>query len=159
MPTDPPASAPRPTTARPDVAPPLRAPGGTAWVAFDPGRRIGVAWVDAAGELLAHAIVEASQLGELPLPDGAGVLIGDGTGSVELDRALRALGGEPRRVDETGTSLVGRRLYFARNPATGWRRLLPSGLRTPPVPVDDYAAWAIARRHLGIGDREIPGPR
>ena len=41
-----------------------------------------------------------------------------------------------------------RELYFREHPPRGWRRLVPTGLQLPPVPVDDYAAILIARRFL-----------
>ena len=76
------------------------------------------------------------------------VAMGSGTNSALL-RELPALdGADIHVVDEHETSLQARELYFAENPPTGWRRLIPLGLQTPPVPVDDYAAVLIARRLL-----------
>ncbi len=125
-----------------------------AMVGLDPGRRIGVAWVSADGTLLGSAIVELTELQRLPLPSGAQVVLGDGTGSRALAAALAALGVEAEPIDETGSSEEGRRLYWRRHPARGIARLLPPGLRSPPRPIDDFAAYAIALRALaGVGRR------
>jgi hypothetical protein len=120
-------------------------------VAFDSGRNIGVAYVTAAGRLDRHLIVDAAALRSLDLPPGATILVGDGTGSRELVAALVAMGLEPVVVGETATTLEAKSLYFHDNPPRGWQRLLPSGMRSPPVPIDDYAAFAIALRWLGSG--------
>lgn len=117
-------------------------------VAFDPGRNIGVAYVDSAGELVRRAIVDASQLESLAVPHEATVLVGDGTGGAALAQRLRAVGLTVEMVEEASTTLEAQALYFRDNPPRGWQRLLPIGMRSPPGPIDDYAAYAIARRWL-----------
>lgn len=118
-------------------------------VAFDPGRRVGVAWVSPGGSLLRHAVIGADELPNVPVPAAARVVIGDGTGSRRLAAALRAVGVEPELANEAGTSEIGRMLYWRRHPPRGIGRLVPLGLRVPPRPVDDFAAYAIALRVLG----------
>ncbi len=117
-------------------------------VAFDPGRNVGVAWVDADGVARRLAILTETDVRDLVLPFGARILIGDGTGSHELAAVLRGRGIEPEPVDETGTSLEARLLYFRDHPPAGVARLLPPGMRSPPRIIDDYAAYAIALRWL-----------
>jgi hypothetical protein len=117
-------------------------------VAFDPGRNIGVAYVTAEGRLERHLIVDATALSSLDLPPDATVLVGDGTGSRVVVSALTARGLTPELVGESATTLAARSLYFRDNPPRGWQRLLPLGMRSPPVPIDDYAAFAIALRWL-----------
>jgi RNase H-fold protein (predicted Holliday junction resolvase) len=51
-------------------------------------------------------------------------------------------------VDEADTSLQARERYWEFNPRTGWRKLFPSTLQLPPVPVDDYVAYILAERVL-----------
>lgn len=120
-------------------------------VAFDPGRHLGAAWVRFDGTHERLAILGEGDLEGLAIPSGALVLVGDGTGSAVLVERLRALGLEPRLVDERDTTLRARSLYFRDHPARGWLRLLPAGLRVPPRTVDDYAAYAIALRWLETG--------
>lgn len=117
-------------------------------VAFDPGRNIGVAFVTDAGALESRGIVDAAGMQHLMVPRGATVLVGDGTGSRELLARLRAMGLRPELVGEGSTTLEARSLYFRDHPARGWERLLPTGMRSPPGPIDDYAAYAIALRWL-----------
>lgn len=60
-------------------------------------------------------------------------------------------------VDEHGTTLEARKLYFERNPPKGWRKWVPRGLLTPPEPIDAYAAWAMLLRLKRITDDEASG--
>jgi hypothetical protein len=137
---------------------------GAVLVAFDPGRHVGVAWVTAGGSLLHGAIVGLADLPHLPVPAGARVVAGDGTGSRALAAGLAELGVVAERIDETGTSEVARLLYWRRHPARGVHRLVPLGLRVPPRPIDDFAAYAIALRALGprtgaaVGERPSTRP-
>jgi|SRR5690554_5523908 len=117
-------------------------------VSFDPGRNLGVAFVSGAGELLAGRVMEPAELATLELPEGATVLVGDGTGSAELVARLSAMGLTPQLVPEEGTSLEARALYYEKNEPRWWARLVPVGMRSPSVPIDDYAAYAIALRWL-----------
>lgn len=119
-------------------------------MAFDPGRRIGVAWVDAVGALLCGRVIDADALGAVVVPAGARVVSGNGTGSRALLTALVARGLRPERIDEVGTSELARALYWRSHDAVGLQRWLPAGLRTPPRPIDDFAAYAIALRALGL---------
>lgn len=129
----------------------------TRWIAaFDPGRNVGLAVVDGEGRLHRHAVLTLEDVATLELPTGAVVVIGGGTGRRALRDALRTRGWTPREVDERDTSLHARELWRRAVPARGLARLLPPGLRSPSGPIDDYAAWAIALRYLGL---EEPGPR
>lgn len=141
---------PSPRDASPDRAePPAR------WIAaFDPGRNVGYALVDGDGRLHRRTVLALDDVATLELPAHAEVVIGGGTGRRALREALRARGLEPREVDERDTSLQARELWRREVPPRGLARLLPPGLRAPPEPIDDYAAWAIALRHLGL---EEPG--
>lgn len=117
-------------------------------VGVDPGRHIGLAWVDAHGRLLRSGLVELSELPGLVRPPAAVVALGDGTGSRAARTALEGAGHPVRLVDERHSSEEGRRLYFRDHPPRGLARLLPLGLRSPGRLVDDYAAYAIALRWL-----------
>jgi len=117
-------------------------------VALDPGRNLGVAFVDGVGQLVYRNVISLDALETLPIPNGATVVVGNGTGSRRVQAALRARALSFAVVDETGSSLEGRALYFRDHPPRGLMRLLPRGLWTPPRPIDDYAAYALARRYL-----------
>jgi hypothetical protein len=126
---------------------------GASVVAFDPGRRVGVAWVTSGGGLLWSAVIAAEDLGRVTVPGGARVVLGDGTGSRALAAALAALGMRAEPVDERGTSEHARALYWRRHPPRGVGRMVPVGLRVPPRAIDDFAAYAIALRALGASAR------
>ncbi len=119
-------------------------------LAFDPGRNLGAAWVRRDGTAARLAILAAADLDRLVLPPSAVVLVGDGTGSGSVAERLRARGVAVTLVDERHTTLVARGLYFRDHPPRGLLRLLPPGMRSPPRPIDDYAAYAIALRWLGV---------
>ena len=119
-------------------------------LAFDPGRNVGAAWVRRDGAVERLAILALPDLDRVILPPDAVVLVGDGTGSGAVVERLRARGVAPELVDERDTTLVARGLYFRDHPPRGLLRLLPAGMRAPPRPIDDYAAYAIALRWLGM---------
>lgn len=83
-------------------------------------------------------------------PEVCKILIGDGTNSATLRRALGAAFPQIilQAVDEYNTSARARQRFIQENPAPGWRRLLPSSLRSPEVPYDDYAAILLAEDYF-----------
>jgi len=85
----------------------------------------------------------ASQPEELSL-----VAVGNGTGCRETIKLLERLGVRIAVVDESGTTLEARALYWSLHTPSWWQRCLPRVLWFPPRPLDDLAAWAIARRSL-----------
>jgi len=92
-------------------------------------------------------------------PSIAVIVMGDGTGSkAAVDLVRQVSGSTPMAVvNEVGTSERARARYCADHPATGWRRLLPMGLRHPDAPYDDYAAIVLAEDYLsGLNARENP---
>ncbi|MCL2009194.1 MAG: endonuclease [Synergistaceae bacterium] len=76
------------------------------------------------------------------------VAVGDGTGSREALKLFERLGIQVAVVDESGTTLEARELYWRLHAPSWWQRCLPRTMRFPPRPLDDLAAWAIARRSL-----------
>lgn len=77
------------------------------------------------------------------------VLLGDGTGSGPWRERLLKLELPVLLVPEEGTTLAARERYWQLEPARGWQRLLPRGLRLPPRDVDDVVAQLLLERHLG----------
>mgnify|MGYP002625031826 CR=1 FL=1 len=124
--------------------------------AVDPGReKCGLAVVAEDGRVLAQDVVAAERLaGELCTRaetfSPTLVVLGNGTTSAEAEAKIRAaLPNLPVTVvDEYRTTDDARRAYWQAHPPTGWRRLLPTGMQVPPVPVDDFVAVILARRYL-----------
>lgn len=78
----------------------------------------------------------------------SGVVVGDGTGS----RAWRSRLADRlpvHLVNERHSTLEARRRFWQQEPARGWRRLLPVGLRQPPRDWDDVVAQLLLERWLG----------
>jgi hypothetical protein len=122
-------------------------------LAIDPGRAKSGLVVVRAGEILARAVVATD---ELVARVGAWrdafrparLLIGGGTGHRAVLAQLTAAGMTLQVVPEADTTRRARARYFHDHPPTGWRRLVPRGLLTPPIPIDDYAALLIAEDYL-----------
>jgi len=128
-------------------------------LAVDPGRaKCGLAVVagPAPPQCLERAVVETARLTLAVAdilrrrPDIRKILIGGGTNSATLRRALEATFPQVslETVDEYNTSARARQRFIEDNPAPGWRRLLPPGLRSPEVPYDDYAAILLAEDYF-----------
>ncbi len=77
-----------------------------------------------------------------------GVVLGNGTSSRSWSARLAPLL-PVRAIDERNSTLDARRRYWEQEPARGWRRLLPKGLRQPPRDWDDLVAQLLLERWLG----------
>lgn len=126
------------------------------FISVDPGReKTGMAVMSFDGEFYWHGISESEKivaginalLKKYPVKL---LVIGSGTSSRQILKLLKekftAL--DFAVVDEYRTTDEARKLYFADNPPKGLKKLIPLGMQTPSVPVDDYAAIAIGRRYL-----------
>ncbi len=115
-------------------------------VAIDPGKNVGIAFVSLEGELIRSEIITALELRNYKFPENATIVVGNGTTSKKILNIIKHL--NPILVDEKNTSLIAKELYFKDNPPCGLMKLIPPGLRSPNVLIDDYAAYAIALRYL-----------
>ncbi len=132
-------------------------------LAIDPGRSkcgIAVARKSSSGvDVLHQAVVNTADLhqaiADLSIrfsPDA--ILVGDGTTSADAARVAESAQQAPVViVEERFTTADARARYFAENPRSGWRRLIPVSLQIPPRPYDDYVAVILAERYLA--DAEI----
>jgi RNase H-fold protein (predicted Holliday junction resolvase) len=80
-------------------------------------------------------------------PGIGAVLMGNATNGARLARAVRAALMERPPVyfvEEAFTSQRARSRFQIENPPRGWNRLVPAGMRTPPLPYDDYVAVLLA---------------
>ena len=78
------------------------------------------------------------------------VVLGDGTTSNSAKQMISSTlpNIHIEIIDEHHTTEEARKLYWKKNPPSGWRRLLPTSMQVPPVPVDDLVAEILARRYL-----------
>ncbi len=126
-------------------------------LAVDPGSaKCGIAVLDTDAQILHLDIVPTAMIGETvnvvaEVHKAAHILLGTGTCSeAVLDQILLfSLSADVTPVPEANTTLLARKLYWQHNPPGCLMALVPTGMRIPPRPVDDYAAVAIARRFLG----------
>lgn len=80
------------------------------------------------------------------------LVVGNGTNSKKTVEKIREdlPGASILVVDERDTSMRARERYWEYTPRRGWRRLLPSTLLVPPVPIDDFAAAILAESVLNV---------
>lgn len=125
-------------------------------LAIDPGReKCGLALLDEDGRALERLVCESALL-----PARArelftkyrptAVVVGRGHFGRKLARELDDLPASVNLVfvSEKDSSWQARQRYWRENPPAGWAKLIPTSLRVPPVPVDDYAAVIIGERYL-----------
>lgn len=127
-------------------------------LAIDPGsEKCGIAVVSRNNGVLFKKVTVAAGLlsaaGELAATYKIkAMVIGNGTGSKAMRESLAkefsAKEIQLLCVDEYRTTDLAKIKYWQENPPKGWRRLLPTSLQVPPVPVDDYVAVILAERYL-----------
>jgi RNase H-fold protein (predicted Holliday junction resolvase) len=127
---------------------------------IDPGReKVGLALVASDGQLLRRLILPPLELANLDRHlagwDFAVVFLGHATGHEQARNSLEELmenGKLPARpvvvINEKGSTLEARSLYWQAHPPRGWRKLVPLALQVPPDVLDDFAAAVIALRGL-----------
>jgi RNase H-fold protein (predicted Holliday junction resolvase) len=125
-------------------------------LAIDPGKdKCGLAVLDESGSVFERKLIARSSISEqvplfiskygIPI-----IVIGKSAFGKMIEREL--LKTEIKAsfifVPEYNSTREARSRYWKENIPRGWRRLLPAGLRTPPLPVDDYAAIILGERYL-----------
>ncbi|MBS1720720.1 MAG: Holliday junction resolvase RuvX [Armatimonadetes bacterium] len=119
---------------------------GLALVRRESNNELTLLWRKIApSEDLIEAIDEAIQIEQASV-----FVVGSGTQGKQTVQRLRTKWPATAilSVDEKDTTLQARERYWEFNPRRGWRRLLPSTLQVPPVPIDDFAAFILAERVL-----------
>ena len=78
------------------------------------------------------------------------IVIGQGAFGRALEKRLleAAVKSNFTFIPENDSSWQARQRYWQEHPPAGWLRFIPTSLRVPPVPVDDYAAVIIGERYL-----------
>ena len=123
---------------------------------IDPGSsKTGAALLDSAGKIVRMDILwmdgfakNLTKFLQTAMPKTC--IIGNGTTSTKLQPTLAEILPDLELIvcDEAYSTEEARKLYWELNPPQGWRRLIPLGMLTPPVPLDAYAAVVLARRYL-----------
>jgi hypothetical protein len=74
--------------------------------------------------------------------------LGNGTGSREIASRFAQFDLKTVLIEEKGSTLMARDLYWRFHCPAWWQRCLPRSLWIPPREVDDLAAWSIALRSI-----------
>lgn len=124
-------------------------------LAIDPGRnKCGLAVVFQGKTLLQEIVDRANILKRIAdvLPSTGVIVVGDRTGSkdfiAELKAANPTIVSRITTIDEHLSSVEARSLYWQVNPPKGFKRLIPTSLQEPPVPIDDFVAVILAQRFI-----------
>lgn len=121
---------------------------------IDPGRdKCGVAVLNFQGEILFEKVIETAELVATIKKLSAQfdlkiAILGNGTTSKSAEKILRAENLSVKVVDEKHTTEEARKLYWKKNPPSGWRKFLPTSMQVPPEPVDGIVAEILIKRFL-----------
>ena len=140
-------------------------------LSVDPGRdKTGCAVVEEDGSLVVKKVIptknyekEIAKLLSSFTPRA--LIMGNGTRHREMkERSEKLLQAMDRDipvilVDEKYTTEMGEQWYRKDHPPKGLARLIPEGMRTIPVPVDDYVVSIIGNISLGHVKAEDVGHR
>ena len=120
----------------------------------DPGRdKCGVAVLDSDGEVKFSEVIVTDEF-EIVMQKLSAqfeielAILGNGTTHTEAEKKIRKACLQVKVVDEKFTTEQARRLYWQKFPPQGWRKLLPTSLQVPPVPVDNIVAEILVKRFL-----------
>lgn len=128
-------------------------------VAIDPGReKCGLAVVHKEQGIICKTIIATPGLAAATVNLAATyklttVVIGSSTTSVAARGELDAVHVNGHKltlipINEYRSTDEARKRYWRDNPPQGLKRLIPTTLQVPPVPVDDYAAVILAERYF-----------
>jgi RNase H-fold protein (predicted Holliday junction resolvase) len=127
-------------------------------IAIDPGReKCGIAVAEKISGVLYQKVINTIDLISVVKAlseeyQVSAIVMGNGTSSDKAKKQLEAVSAEKnitlQLVDEYRTTDAAKIRYWQANPPTGFRRLLPTTMQVPPVPVDDYVAVILAERYF-----------
>ncbi|MCX5748827.1 MAG: hypothetical protein NTZ10_01085 [Candidatus Saganbacteria bacterium] len=130
-------------------------------LSIDPGKfKSGLAVLDPAGKILERTVIKTLVLSD-DIPSYCYkyavsiILIGNGGPGRIIEKKISSLNIKASVIfiNEKGSTLEARRLYWKENPPKGLLRLVPRTLLIPHEPYDDYAAVVIGLRYLKEGSR------
>ena len=130
-------------------------------IAIDPGReKCGIALADKMQGALWKKVIATNNLSQtiqmlLKEYDADRIVMGDGTTSksakmkIQADFPMIPL----HMVDEYRTTDEAKIRYWKENKPHGWKRLIPTTMLVPPVPVDDYVAVILAECYFCVKNK------
>jgi len=127
-------------------------------IAIDPGReKCGIVVFEKTRGVLYQKVIDTLELTKtveelIEKYQVHTIIMGNGTSSIQAKKQLETspVGKQItlELVDEYRTTDAAKIRYWQDNPPRGFRRLLPTTMQVPPVPVDDYVAVILAERYF-----------
>ena len=125
-------------------------------MAIDPGKeKCGLAVLDQNGKTLKKKVIAREEAAKLISQHVAEhgistLVIGRSSFGKAMEKELLKLDLPANLifVSEKHSTLEARKRYWQENRPRGLWRLVPTTLRVPPVPIDDYAAVILGERYL-----------
>lgn len=125
-------------------------------IAIDPGKdKCGLAVMDESGNVFERKLIGrpsiTEQVPKLAAKYGIPVIVIGKSGfgkMIERELLKTEIKASFIFVPEYNSTREARSRFWKENKPRGWRRLLPTSLMSPPVPVDDYAAVILGERYL-----------
>ena len=130
-------------------------------LAIDPGTiKSGIAIIENDGQLVMKTIIATENLEKEIITLLTKYLVhvivsGNGTNHKAVKKRLTELlkaeniSLSIELVNEKYTTEMGEEWYWRDHKPKGWKRIIPKGFRTVPVPIDDYVAWIIGNIYIG----------
>lgn len=130
-------------------------------LAIDPGKfKSGIAVLDRNGNVAERRVLKtlvlADEISDMCYKNNVTlILIGNGGPSRIIEKKIAMLNIKAAIifVNEKGSTLEARKLYWEVNKPKGLLRIIPAGLRIPHEDYDDFAAVVIAKRYLNEGGK------
>ena len=125
------------------------------FLGVDPGRdKCGVAVLNKDGEIKFQKVIATENFSEVikKLSEEFNLelaILGNGTTHKNAEEILKKFL-SVKVVDEKHTTEQARKLYWKKNPPTGWRKFLPTSMQVPPEPVDAIVAEILIKRFLNL---------
>lgn len=130
----------------------------TTIIAIDPGReKCGIAVVEKTSGVLYQKVIETKELITIVKElcekyQAFTIIMGNGTSSDKAKRNIETAMAEKKielkLIDEYRTTDAAKIRYWQANPPRGLKKLIPTTMQVPPVPVDDYVAVILAERYF-----------
>ncbi len=128
-------------------------------IGFDPGRdKCGVAVIENRQQIIYHQVIASSEaiitlknLCQQYQPQF--LVMGNQTTAKQWQQEIKVnlgLAIPLIMVDERNSTVEARERYWQMYPPKGLQKLIPSGLRVPPRPVDDIVAILLIERYYNI---------
>ena|SRR3989338_731275 len=125
-------------------------------LAIDPGKdKCGLAVLDESGNVLERRVLSREELAEavmryVPKYNISTLVVGRGAWGKVVEKELVRLELKVNLifVCEKLSTFEARKRYWKENKPKGLWRFIPTSLRVPPTPVDDFAAVILGERYL-----------